>query len=93
MTTIQYICPTGSQSYFKGSRRGKNKNLTALKSNSNTVWFNFQTHIYIYIYTVWFGFIMFNAILNNISVISWRSVLLVEETGGPGENHRPAACH
>jgi hypothetical protein len=23
------------------SRRGKNKNLTALKSNSNTVWFNF----------------------------------------------------
>ena len=32
------------------SRRGKNKNLTALKSNSNTVWFNFQTYIYIYIY-------------------------------------------
>ena len=23
---------------------------TALKSNSNTVWFNFQTYIYIYIY-------------------------------------------
>jgi len=31
---------------------------------------------------------MSNAIFNNISVISWRSVLLVEETG---ENHRPAA--
>ena len=27
------------------SRRGKNKNLTALKSNFNTVWFNFQTYI------------------------------------------------
>ena len=27
---------------FKG-----NKNFTALKSNSNTVWFNFQTYIYI----------------------------------------------
>ena len=25
------------------------KNLTAQKSNSNTVWFNFQTYIYIYI--------------------------------------------
>ena len=25
------------------SCRGKNKNLTALKSNSNTVWFNFET--------------------------------------------------
>ena len=28
------------------SRRGKNKNLTAQKSNSNTVWFNFQTYVY-----------------------------------------------
>jgi hypothetical protein len=27
-----------------------------------------------------------NATFNNISVISWRSVLLVEETGVPGEN-------
>ena len=25
------------------------QNFTALKSNSNTVWFNFQTYIYIYI--------------------------------------------
>ena len=31
-----------------------------------------------------------NATFNNISVISWRSVSLVEETGVPGENHRPA---
>ena len=51
---------------------------------------------------------MFNATFNNISVISWQSVLLVEETGenhrpvachchwqtlSPGENHRPVACH
>ena len=36
---------------------------------------------------------VFNATFNNISVISWRSVLLVEETGGPGENHRPGASH
>jgi hypothetical protein len=28
---------------------------------------------------------------NNISVISLRSVVLVEGTGVPGENHRPAA--
>jgi hypothetical protein len=31
--------------------------------------------------------LVLNATLNNISVMSWRSVLLVEETG---ENHRPA---
>ena len=34
-----------------------------------------------------------NATSNNISVISWRSVLLVEETGSPWENHRPVASH
>jgi hypothetical protein len=36
---------------------------------------------------------VFNATFNNISVISWRSVLLVEETGGPEENHRSVASH
>jgi len=36
---------------------------------------------------------VFNATFNNISVISWRSVLLVEETGVPRENHRSAASH
>jgi hypothetical protein len=30
----------------------------------------------------------FNTTFNNISAISWRSVLLVEETAGPGEKHR-----
>jgi len=33
---------------------------------------------------------VFNATFYNISVISWQSVLFVEETGVPGENHRPA---
>jgi hypothetical protein len=32
-----------------------------------------------------------NATFSNISVIPWWSVLLMDETGGPGENHRPAA--
>jgi hypothetical protein len=36
---------------------------------------------------------VFNATLNNISVIMWQSVLLVGETGVPGENHRPVASH
>ena len=34
-----------------------------------------------------------NSTFNNISVISWRSVLLVEETGVPTENHRHIASH
>ena len=32
-------------------------------------------------------------VFNNTSAISWQSVLLVEETGGSGENHRPVASH
>jgi len=32
-------------------------------------------------------FMVFNATINNVSVISWQSVLLVEETGVPGENY------
>ena len=38
-------------------------------------------------------FMVINTTFNNISVISWQSVLLAEETGGPGENHRPVASH
>ena len=36
---------------------------------------------------------VFNATFNNISVISLRSVLLMEEIGVPRENHRSAASH
>ena len=36
---------------------------------------------------------MFNATFNNISVILLWSVLSVEETGVPRENHRSVACH
>ena len=36
---------------------------------------------------------VFNATFNNISAISWRSVLVVEETEVPRENHRSAANH
>ena len=38
-------------------------------------------------------FMVFNATFNNISVISWQSVLLLEETRVPGENQRPDASH
>jgi hypothetical protein len=42
-------------------------------------------------YLVWF--MVFNATFNNISVISWQSVLLVLATRLPGENHRPVTSH
>jgi hypothetical protein len=37
--------------------------------------------------------LMSHATFNNISAISWRSVLLVEETGVHGKIHRPVASH
>ena len=36
---------------------------------------------------------VFNVTFNNVSVISWRSVLLAEETRVPGENHQSAVNH
>jgi len=36
---------------------------------------------------------VFNATFNNISAILRWSDLLVEETGVPGENHRPVTSH
>jgi hypothetical protein len=40
-----------------------------------------------------FRFMVFNVIFNNNTVISWRSVLFVEEIRVPEENHRPTASH
>jgi hypothetical protein len=37
--------------------------------------------------------IVFNATFNNISAITWQSVLLVEEIGVPAESHPPVASH
>ena len=36
---------------------------------------------------------IFKAISNNILAISWRSGLLEEESGVPGENHIPSTSH
>ena len=35
----------------------------------------------------------FNVTFNNISVILWQSVLLLEETGVSSENNQPASSH
>jgi hypothetical protein len=41
----------------------------------------------------YFLFLLFNATFSNISAISWRSVLVVEEAGVLEENHRPWASN
>ena len=36
---------------------------------------------------------VFNATFNNISALTWWSILFVVETVVPGENHRATASH
>ena len=47
--------------------------------------------LYIKYDLIWF--LVFNATFSNISSISWRPLLVVEEVGVPGENHRPLASN
>ena len=59
-------------------------------------WWNCWVSLFkLFFYSVGGGVMdmVFNATFNNILVISWRWVLLVEETGEPGENHWPVASH
>ena len=56
-------------------------------------WNNNFSHRLTWSHNAWFRIIMFNATFSNTSVISWWSVLLVEETGRPGGNHQPVASH
>ena len=51
--------------------------------------------LHMFIYSTYRGLWVLNAIFDNIlaTFISWLSVLLLEETGVPGENHRPVTSH
>ena len=53
-------------------------------------WFFFFLRFF---YWLRFRFMVFNVTFNNISVISWRSALMVEETRAREENHRPVASY
>ena len=66
--------PTPSHST---SRRAITSSNTVRSKFSNDIWGG-----------SWVWVMVFNATFNNISVISWLSVVLVEEAWAPGENHR-----
>ena len=66
---------------------------TLSRETANTNFIIFGLTLLFHTRLVWFSFMVFNATFNNISVILLQSVLLVEETGWPGENHWPFASH
>jgi hypothetical protein len=45
--------------------------------------------IYVLSVSILFDFLVLNATFSNISAISWRPVLVVEEARVPGDNYRP----
>jgi hypothetical protein len=60
----------------------------AVKTNS----YKQRNKLFISTHLIGLG-VMFNATFNNISVILWSSIFLVEETGVLRENYRPVVSH
>ena len=58
--------------------------------NNEMIW---QKQVHMTIIGILVRVMVFNATLNNISAISWRSVVFVEETEVLGENHRTFTSH
>ena len=72
----------------------------SLINNKQFIWliFSYQSQLclsfhYKILLSLFVCLMVINATFNNISVISWRSVLLEEETGVPWENHWTVASH
>ena len=59
----------------------------------NDISFQEIVHSGISVQALSLGLMVFNATFSNTSVISWQSVLLVEETRVLVENHRIVASH
>jgi hypothetical protein len=69
----------------------KKPNDRNMKRNSDGQQFQLSFHNHQYHWFLWF--MVFKATFNNISVILWRSDLLVEENRLPGEKHQPATSY
>jgi len=86
----QYFYLRLIQHGWNGTRQNSN-----LQFPGESIWINMagfvpcRNTILLQFVMAWFGFMVFNATFNDISLKSWRSVLLMEETGGSGENHLP----
>jgi hypothetical protein len=52
--------------------------------NQGATYLYAQIFLWLVEYDILSLFVVFNASFSNISVISWQSVILVEETGVPG---------
>jgi hypothetical protein len=89
--TILVVIGTVFNNYLLTDSTNNNYLLTDSTNNNHLLTDSTNNNYLLFLLLVWFR--VFNATFNTISVISGRSVLLVGETGVPGENYRPVACH
>ena len=75
------------RSYIIAARNNSTNLMVYGETGRYSIYINTKLRILYFWNIVTVMIMVFNATFNNISVISWRSVLLVEETG---ENHQPA---
>ena len=78
-------CPVGNTTLTTGSKVMDDCNISKSLLNKSLN----KLSVKVLVGRLW----CFNATFNNISVITWWLVLLVEKTGVPRENHRPVASH
>jgi hypothetical protein len=60
---------------------------TPASSTQFPSWYFYPEYTFLELSYLIFDFFVFNATFNNISAISWRPVLVVEEAGVPGERN------
>jgi len=96
LNELMYVDDDGNHSSVRGIKQTVDKSRHMIQSMSSTLLGNnFNHHVikfYHSIFLIFYTFlekhnfvclVVFNATFNNISVILCRSVLLVQETGGP----------
>ena len=98
-TFLQYGIPHDQVDQYRVPKSCRSHHIIFNTFPSLIDWFLKKTKKYCsfkiyFCWNIWRVKVMvFNATVNNISVILWQSVLLVEETGVPRENHWPVASH
>ena len=95
MTMSNCLC-TKTSHFFNVNLVSLKKGGPLLVSKINIIYLSFlksPKYMVVKKYELGLGVMVINATFNNISVISWWSVLLVKETRVHWENHQPAASH
>ena len=98
-----YVCTLDSLYLYASWALNKSRSSSRTNSEDSSDMYSIQHYVIKFVSDlrqvggfprIWFNwFIMLNATFSNISAISWRPALVVEEAGVTGKNHRPWASN